>query len=503
MNRCNFASFNNQVYFIFLVAVFTIIALILSVNDGIFIYTLDDPYIHLAVAENILNGGYGVNPNEYSAPSSSIIWPYLLALIHLLSFKMIPLDVIPLFINIASSVATLWFICSFSKRNFEKHYVLVSSLLCIFFIVGVNLLGLLFLGMEHSLQILTLVAIAFYLTESRKDYPYVFYAFLVLAPLVRYENMAITFSVFAFLALSNNRMKALYAFTVSIILIAAFSIYLNYLGLGLLPTSILIKSGAMADSFASLLFSKISGNFTGSFTFTILYMLALFAFIRFKGTPNRLLIVSLLASMTLHLVFGRTGWFFRYEMYIIAYSALILVFVFKDDIKMFLSKYPLYSTVFFVIGASFINFGVIYSTVMSPFGSNNIYRQQHLLGEIAKSFNKPVAVNDLGLVSFNNNNYVLDLYGLASKKAMIARIDSDAETFHNLAVEHDVGLVMIYDEWFKKLPKEWKKVAILVEDRRCVVPILKTVSFYTTGLHDDEAISTLQQFVRVELLPSH
>ena len=64
--------------------VLTGVALALIVNlsvdgaDGHLVYTLDDPYIHLAVAESILEGGYGINTGEYASPSSSILWPFLL-----------------------------------------------------------------------------------------------------------------------------------------------------------------------------------------------------------------------------------------------------------------------------------------------------------------------------------------------------------------------------------------------------------------------------------------
>jgi len=51
----------------------------LVMNSGVMIYTLDDPYIHMKMARNIWNGHYGINLHEYSAPSSSIIWPFLLA----------------------------------------------------------------------------------------------------------------------------------------------------------------------------------------------------------------------------------------------------------------------------------------------------------------------------------------------------------------------------------------------------------------------------------------
>ena len=53
------------------------VELIVSINlaGGRLVFTLDDAYIHLAVADQILSGGYGVNPGEFSSPSSSIIWP--------------------------------------------------------------------------------------------------------------------------------------------------------------------------------------------------------------------------------------------------------------------------------------------------------------------------------------------------------------------------------------------------------------------------------------------
>jgi hypothetical protein len=47
--------------------------------DGRLIYTLDDPYIHLKVAQTILRGGYGINFSEYASPSSTVLFPLMLA----------------------------------------------------------------------------------------------------------------------------------------------------------------------------------------------------------------------------------------------------------------------------------------------------------------------------------------------------------------------------------------------------------------------------------------
>ena len=36
--------------------------------DGHFVYAIDDPYIHLALAQNLAHGHYGINPGEASSP---------------------------------------------------------------------------------------------------------------------------------------------------------------------------------------------------------------------------------------------------------------------------------------------------------------------------------------------------------------------------------------------------------------------------------------------------
>jgi len=64
---------------LYLAVVLALLWAILHRNGGVFTYTLDDPYIHLALAEKIAQGHYGINSGEASAPSSSIVWPFLLA----------------------------------------------------------------------------------------------------------------------------------------------------------------------------------------------------------------------------------------------------------------------------------------------------------------------------------------------------------------------------------------------------------------------------------------
>lgn len=53
---------------------------ILLLCHGKLIYTLDDPYISLALSDQIAHGHYGINATEPASPSSSILYPFLLAL---------------------------------------------------------------------------------------------------------------------------------------------------------------------------------------------------------------------------------------------------------------------------------------------------------------------------------------------------------------------------------------------------------------------------------------
>ncbi|HIF21262.1 MAG TPA: hypothetical protein EYQ27_04970 [Gemmatimonadetes bacterium] len=50
---------------------------ILVFNDGHFTYALDDPYIGLAMAEELLHGNYGINPGEPASAASTILRPLL------------------------------------------------------------------------------------------------------------------------------------------------------------------------------------------------------------------------------------------------------------------------------------------------------------------------------------------------------------------------------------------------------------------------------------------
>ncbi len=233
---------------------------ILKINQGHFIYTLDDAYIHLSLAENILRGHYGVNPGEFSAPSSSILWPFLLAPVSGIEWA-------PLAINVLAAFATVWVYSRILQRSFvagrHSFHLFLSSFVLLLLILSTNVIGLVFTGMEHSLQLLLVALTAWGLilvVEDEKP-PAWLYFVIGLAPLIRYENLAVSAAALLFLFL-NKRFKA--GLLVSAFILATlggFSLFLLANGQEVLPASVLAKSTLTTDGFLA--------SFTNNFLYNL------------------------------------------------------------------------------------------------------------------------------------------------------------------------------------------------------------------------------------------
>ena len=74
-------------------------------TQGHLVYNLDDAYLHMATAQNlVLHGVFGVTRYGFTSSSSSILWPLVLSL----SYWMFgPNEVTPLILNLAFSLFLL------------------------------------------------------------------------------------------------------------------------------------------------------------------------------------------------------------------------------------------------------------------------------------------------------------------------------------------------------------------------------------------------------------
>ena len=146
----------------------------MQLAEGRLIYTLDDPYIHLAVAESILIGGYGINLEEYSSPSSSILYPILLSPTVALGFG----SQGPLLINSFAAGLSVWLLTDFFNEQTRLYdsieWSVFRFVLAPFIILSTSAFALPMTGMEHSLHILAVIVIMRGLSNSSKEVTYPF-----------------------------------------------------------------------------------------------------------------------------------------------------------------------------------------------------------------------------------------------------------------------------------------------------------------------------------------
>ncbi len=447
---------------------------ILLCTGGTFVYTLDDPYIHLALAEEIARGHYGINPAAFAAPSSSLLWPFLLA-----PWARLPgAALVPLLYNLLVGVGVVIIyqrvlVRALRPGDSPKGWTLVA-LAGVGLVLATNLVGLVFTGMEHTLQVLMAVLAVEGLWKERESgiVPRWLVVVLVLGPLVRYENLAVSGPALAYLFARGHRRSAVGAGVVIVALLGAFSLFLLAHDAGLLPSSVEAKS-TLDDGWHGVASGVIRNLHWGQGRVLAVGLLPLLvvAVSQRRARPERWLACALTATVALHLVGGRFGWQSRYEIYAWAAVLVGLVLLYGSEIRHFVDREPVWKPALLTavaVGALGIQY--LRDGALLPLAAQNIYEQQFQMHRfLAYYYPGPVAVNDLGLTSFRNDHLVLDLYGLGSHEALALRTtEPDSHWITPLADEQGVRLAMVYHEWFPDFPAEWVRLGVLTRRGRLV-----------------------------------
>ncbi|MEM6785761.1 MAG: hypothetical protein AAF624_18720, partial [Bacteroidota bacterium] len=461
---------------------------VVGVTGGAFVYPLDDPYIHLAVAENLTQGHYGLNLAEPSSPASSVVWPWLLAL----GLAVGAGGWLALALNVGIGVWTLEVARRLGDAVFGTAAASNAGLgVALGAVLVLNVPALALIGMEHVLQVgLTLVTWLGLVAVARGAAPrWPLVLALTLGPLVRYENLALTLTACAYLAAFGHRRAALAALGGAVGGLGAFSGFLAALGLPLLPTSVLAKTST--DGTPTLLANLAlpTGWFLVLLVATVAAALALVAR---QGAPRGNAAQSDAARHTLglgtvalttaaaHLVAGRLGWFARYEIYVVAglFAALLVALRFLRA-----QEVPRWLQVVFalalVLAAGALTVRHAALVAFAPDASRDVFEQHVQMHRFVEDYwRAPVAVNDIGRVAFENDHFVLDLWGLASVEALERAGAPDPNWMERLATRHGVEVAMLYAPSFAALPVSWVQVAELrLSQPPSVVPH-GTVTFF-------------------------
>lgn len=308
-------------------------------THGHFTYSLDDPYIHLALAEQLAHGHYGINAIEVSSPSSSVLWPFLLVLFSGSRFHPYTPLIWNLLAGLGSAALIGVAIADWRTRQpmgSGRRYLTVPALL----LTG-NLVGLTFLGMEHGLQVLLAISVAVGLCRVLGGQPFPGWCVVAaaVAPSIRYEGLACTLAAASVLLAEGRRRLALVMSLFAVAPMLALAKFLRGQGLPMLPVSVLVKGKAAAEhtnALLTLLRFAASGTFHAvtdpeRWPLVLLCLILGSAALREAARIRRSALAGATAAVGLHLLFGRFGWLHRYEVYAVVFGALIVLRLLAED----------------------------------------------------------------------------------------------------------------------------------------------------------------------------
>ncbi len=468
------------------------------------LYAVDDAYIHLAMAKNLLTHHvFGVTPFGFTGASSSVVWPFLLAALG----AVFGLHVwLPFALNVALSLLLLWL-----AHQWLWRMGVVSERLRIAALVSIAVLtplsGLTSLGLEHVLESITalglLVAAAEVLDRSRDTknvLPLIVWA--AVATSSRYE---IAFEIACICALLVWRRRVGLAVAVAgagFLPILAFGIFsMSHPGSHFFPNSLLLKtapaSTALSDRIAPVLQNvKYAGKHLLPVGWAVVLGLSI-ASIRARGAMRGAAAAGIITVglSVLHTLFSRMGQLGRYESYLVVltiFSMFVLLEECRGTLRVLQAKKIAGWLVACGVLALVPRAAVIVATNADAVQS--IFLQQY---QMAKFFaanypDAPIAVNDVGAVSYFHDGPMLDLFGLTSSTVLNLKLAHayDTNAIRQLAAEQGVKVVAVYVEWFQgaeALPPEWTYAGSLTPkcpSRHATVGGF-TIAFY--AVHPEDA----------------
>src|SRR5258708_7067351 len=217
----------------------------LELTGGHLVYTLDDPYIHMAMARSFAEHGvWGITAHGFTSSTSSPIWTFIIAA----AFRILGVhDWIPLALNVILGLALM-----VTAHLILKHYEIsgISSLISLTaIIVFATVPALVFTGMEHVLQLIIVLLfshqIVLLLTSSSAQARinrFVLISCAAMLPLIRYEGLFVIAAA-VLLCLSRRQWKdSLVILASALIGVGLYGAWSVAHGWYWLPNSLIVKS---------------------------------------------------------------------------------------------------------------------------------------------------------------------------------------------------------------------------------------------------------------------
>ncbi len=463
-------------------AVMTLMVVIIRQTEGIFLYALDDAYIHLAMAKHFANAGvWGATSYAFSASTSSPGWTLLLSIFIKVWGRP---EIWPLILSVLAATGLVVLVDRLITPMIPR--APWRFLVLLFLVLLAPLPVLIFTGMEHVLQLLLIAVLLALLQRYEASYPRVqrarwaLWCVAALLTMVRYE------SIFLLLPLAGYYLLWRRDWRLAGGLVAASALGPLVMGViqvahgwDFLPNSILAKgTNVTAGSVWSALVGRVLYNLPRSATLLVLALIVLgLAPIRFRHRrwqePLAGWTASFLIATACQYTLAQVGWLYRYEAYLILFGGLL--FCAGDFVTAVRAWFRTLGTrgrllavascaLAACVAVPVMGFRMYRSLQDIPSAVEVNYRQNYQIARfIARYYpDTVVAINDLGLVSYLTDAPLIDLYGLASREPLIAQLAGkfNVDFIHTWSQAAGARLAIVHDLFFRReqLPATWTRV---------------------------------------------
>lgn len=449
-------------------------------------YTLDDPYIHMSMAKNLVRYNmWGLNGNEFSSSSSSPLWTLILSGFYAI-FGITTIG--PFLLNMILS-SLLLFLLYRIVRSFSMSCAAAFGVLGAV-VIFTPLPVLVFCGQEHIAHGIVSVMFlysAMHAEDQQANSPPRFLFLIILFVLsillvgLRYEGIFLIVLAGCFFLVRQKKIIAGSILLGGMLPVVVYGIISCLHGWYFLPNPILLKGNLPSLSLHGLIdfFYVFVRNLyrTPHLLFMLIGVLGLI--IAQPGEKGRtshkiqLLLCLITGMIMLHVLFAKVGWFYRYEAYLIIVGILgISISAYNGQMEWFQrflkagSRIARVSSIClgFLVLVPFLGRSVI-SITKIPAACRNIYQQQFQMSLFIQQ-NYPgecVGANDIGLINFLAEIHCIDLWGLSNKYVakQILNNEYNTETIASLVFDSGCKAVVVYDSWFMHyggIPSHWVQV---------------------------------------------
>jgi hypothetical protein len=225
-----------------------------------------------------------------------------------------------------------------------------------------------------------------------------------------------------------------------------------------------------------------------------------------RGSIIRWLFVG--ASL-LHMQFGRTGWLYRYEAYLVALGLLAVAPLVSHGLTgrdlgprrvAALPRYAAMGLLALLPAIALIERGVA-ATVRVVQATKNIYEQQYQMGLFLRDYyqGETVTAHDIGAINYLADIRCVEVVGLANMEAARLHVEGKMPLEEGERLARGTGIAVIYDQWLEAhggVPSAWVKAGSWTIEGN-VIAAEDTVSFYAVDrAKTGRLIESLREFSR-------